>query len=83
MFFKPLAHFFREAIFLSLNYKHSSHASDTIPLSHRCFASIFSHSVICFFVFFKVYFKAQKVFILVKSTKSFSFFCCLPFWGHI
>lgn len=51
MVFKPLAHFFREAIFLSLNYKHSSHASDTIPLSHRCSASLFSHSVICFFRF--------------------------------
>ena len=83
MIFNPLPIFFREAIFLSLNYKRSFHISDTIPLSHRCFARIFSHSVNCLFFFFQVYFKAQKFFLLMKSTMSFFFFCCLSFWGHI
>ena len=48
------------------------------PLLVVSFATIFTHSVGCPFVFFVVYFAVQKCVSLIKSICVFLFLCLLP-----
>ena len=64
--FRSFAHFWR-VVFLILTCRRCLYILEINPLSVASFANVFSHSLRCLFVLFRVSFEVQKLLSLIRS----------------